>query len=137
MPLFESILVFDSQTPDAQLGALGGAWSERRFAGLCHTDYPLTVVADGDHELLLRIEYSRKRFDDAVVARMLGHLQTLLEGMAAHPHARLKDLPLLSTEERRQLVELWNQTSRSEEHTSELQSPCNLVCRLLLEKKKK
>src|SRR5256885_5492572 len=28
----------------------------------------------------------------------------------------------------------WN---RSEEHTSELQSPCNLVCRLLLEKKKR
>src|SRR2546426_1460921 len=28
-------------------------------------------------------------------------------------------------------------TERSEEHTSELQSPCNLVCRLLLEKKKK
>src|SRR5256885_9224075 len=27
-------------------------------------------------------------------------------------------------------------TGRSEEHTSELQSPCNLVCRLLLEKKK-
>src|SRR5256885_9614793 len=27
--------------------------------------------------------------------------------------------------------------SRSEEHTSELQSPCNLVCRLLLEKKKR
>src|SRR5256885_8647589 len=26
---------------------------------------------------------------------------------------------------------------RSEEHTSELQSPCNIVCRLLLEKKKK
>src|SRR5256885_8648114 len=26
---------------------------------------------------------------------------------------------------------------RSEEHTSELQSPCNLVCRLLLEKKKR
>src|SRR5256885_11959946 len=36
----------------------------------------------------------------------------------------------------------WNRGSafprfqRSEEHTSELQSPCNLVCRLLLEKKK-
>src|SRR5256885_13247547 len=29
----------------------------------------------------------------------------------------------------------WQQ-ARSEEHTSELQSPCNLVCRLLLEKKK-
>src|SRR5256885_10817362 len=32
----------------------------------------------------------------------------------------------------------WSQRTRlrSEEHTSELQSPCNLVCRLLLEKKK-
>src|SRR5256885_1940623 len=30
-----------------------------------------------------------------------------------------------------------HQQDRSEEHTSELQSPCNLVCRLLLEKKKK
>src|SRR3989454_10781568 len=30
-----------------------------------------------------------------------------------------------------------DQLQRSEEHTSELQSPCNLVCRLLLEKKKK
>src|SRR5256885_10608326 len=30
-----------------------------------------------------------------------------------------------------------NWCCRSEEHTSELQSPCNLVCRLLLEKKKK
>src|SRR5256885_15913593 len=29
-----------------------------------------------------------------------------------------------------------DQAHRSEEHTSELQSPCNLVCRLLLEKKK-
>src|SRR3989454_8316377 len=36
--------------------------------------------------------------------------------------------------------EAWDAYSRavrSEEHTSELQSPCNLVCRLLLEKKKK
>src|SRR2546426_2839811 len=35
------------------------------------------------------------------------------------------------------LVEEPGEDARSEEHTSELQSPCNLVCRLLLEKKKK
>src|SRR5256885_5032697 len=33
-------------------------------------------------------------------------------------------------------VEGYDAEIRSEEHTSELQSPCNLVCRLLLEKKK-
>src|SRR5256885_4646058 len=36
-----------------------------------------------------------------------------------------------------QSLEVFLHLSRSEEHTSELQSPCNLVCRLLLEKKKK
>src|SRR2546426_2564834 len=35
------------------------------------------------------------------------------------------------------VVELTFRSKRSEEHTSELQSPCNLVCRLLLEKKKR
>src|SRR5256885_3297517 len=46
----------------------------------------------------------------------------------------------LSAESLRLLVENSQGTpkvTRSEEHTSELQSPCNLVCRLLLEKKKK
>src|SRR5256885_10239425 len=41
--------------------------------------------------------------------------------------ARLRGAPLLLRR---------RQVARSEEHTSELQSPCNLVCRLLLEKKK-
>src|SRR5256885_7314008 len=39
--------------------------------------------------------------------------------------------------QRRPEVVLPQRLLRSEEHTSELQSPCNLVCRLLLEKKKK
>src|SRR5205807_3921149 len=54
------------------------------------------------------------------------------------------DQPLRSADGNVTLVfngEIFNQQElrselRSEEHTSELQSPCNLVCRLLLEKKK-
>src|SRR5256885_7991942 len=38
---------------------------------------------------------------------------------------------------RGQIQHVAESEQRSEEHTSELQSPCNLVCRLLLEKKKK
>src|SRR5256885_7196260 len=45
-------------------------------------------------------------------------------------------LPRNSTCRRIMPARYWAQ-DRSEEHTSELQSPCNLVCRLLLEKKKK
>src|SRR2546426_5578314 len=49
-------------------------------------------------------------------------------------HGGVQHLPLSpQIVERHCLRREW----RSEEHTSELQSPCNLVCRLLLEKKKK
>src|SRR2546426_5631777 len=47
------------------------------------------------------------------------------------PHADSWCTPSLSSTQRKS-----RRGSRSEEHTSELQSPCNLVCRLLLEKKK-
>src|SRR2546426_7228817 len=52
--------------------------------------------------------------------------------LGIHPRREHPDhRPLLRQGRRDPLPE------RSEEHTSELQSPCNLVCRLLLEKKKK
>src|SRR2546426_2691898 len=45
---------------------------------------------------------------------------------------------MIALGESQQAIDLVTLTDeRSEEHTSELQSPCNLVCRLLLEKKKK
>src|SRR3989454_8275196 len=49
-------------------------------------------------------------------------------------HRRRSDPPLRDTSARPRSP---GARRRSEEHTSELQSPCNLVCRLLLEKKKK
>src|ERR1039457_1564872 len=45
-------------------------------------------------------------------------------------------LYLAATKQNRKLKAVLARMERSEEHTSELQSPCNLVCRLLLEKKK-
>src|SRR2546426_10108983 len=49
---------------------------------------------------------------------------------------RTSEQPVLSHGDKIDVLMPLNQ-DRSEEHTSELQSPCNLVCRLLLEKKKK
>src|SRR2546426_348461 len=43
---------------------------------------------------------------------------------------------IAAVERRHESLEQPGEPARSEEHTSELQSPCNLVCRLLLEKKK-
>src|SRR5256885_10260830 len=50
--------------------------------------------------------------------------------------ARLRRLLFRRADPLVQAREAPRRPPRSEEHTSELQSPCNLVCRLLLEKKK-
>src|SRR5256885_10963312 len=49
----------------------------------------------------------------------------------------LSPLPFRDPDRLVMIFEHFRDPSRSEEHTSELQSPCNLVCRLLLEKKKR
>src|SRR5256885_6022664 len=49
----------------------------------------------------------------------------------------LPRFPINDASAKHRLLHYVGNVARSEEHTSELQSPCNLVCRLLLEKKKK
>ena len=50
------------------------------------------------------------------IARMAGHLQTLLEGVVADPAQRLSQLPLLRADERQQLLVEWNATHMDYPH---------------------
>src|SRR3989454_5839880 len=61
----------------------------------------------------------------------------LLVAKTEAAHRRLATMIEQRRVERIYAAVAWGHLARSEEHTSELQSPCNLVCRLLLEKKKK
>jgi len=56
------------------------------------------------------LEYATDLFEAATITRLIGHFQTLLEGIAARPEARLSELPLLTERERRQLLVEWNNT---------------------------
>src|SRR6202035_1747627 len=55
------------------------------------------------------IEYSTDLFEAATVRRLIGHLQVLLEGMAADGERRVAELPLLTAGERHQLVAGWSE----------------------------
>ena len=103
-PLFESIVVYDHESLDTRLRALGGAWERRHFEYIGQTNYPLALIAYGDDAMLLRLEYSRKRFADATVERMLGHLVRALEGLADSEARHLREVTLLSPRERATLV---------------------------------
>src|SRR2546426_3244360 len=64
---------------------------------------------------------------------------TLFRSLAVHRRDTVKPVGRRRRRQRPEGPALLGQEidRRSEEHTSELQSPCNLVCRLLLEKKKR
>jgi amino acid adenylation domain-containing protein len=72
-------------------------------------EFHLWVVPEGLAGPLL---YNTDLFERATIERMLTHFQTLLEGIAGNPDARLSELPLLTKQERMQ-VQQWS-TSESE-----------------------
>src|SRR5256885_10265003 len=65
------------------------------------------------------------------------HLDSMVRVQAGRLRTKVTEYYASEGPDDQVMVELPKGTYRSEEHTSELQSPCNLVCRLLLEKKKK
>ncbi|NJR39397.1 MAG: amino acid adenylation domain-containing protein [Leptolyngbyaceae cyanobacterium CSU_1_4] len=58
------------------------------------------------------ISYSTDLFDQDRISRLVGHFQTLLEGIVSHPNTRISDLPLLTATEHQQLFVEWNQTDK-------------------------
>jgi len=111
-PLFDTLFVFEERILDTVLKSQGGAWLGRDFKIVRKTNFPLFLVAYGEDELLLEIEFDRRRFDDLAADRMLGHLATMLRAFAADPARRLADVPMLTEAERRQLLVTWNDTAR-------------------------
>jgi amino acid adenylation domain-containing protein len=110
-PLFETLLAFENYPVDAS--GLRQRSSVLQIQGLRvdeRTNYPVTVVATPGPKLSLRAIYDRERFDDETIVRMLGHLTTMLEGIAARPEETLSELPLLTEGERHQVLVEWNAT---------------------------
>ncbi|MDN5863891.1 MAG: amino acid adenylation domain-containing protein [Gammaproteobacteria bacterium] len=102
MPLFESVVVYDHCSLDVQMESEHA--SGRHFEYLGQTNFPLALIAYGDDEMLLRLEYARRRFSDTAVERMLEHLVMLLAGLAGGRAERIRDLDLLTETEREALT---------------------------------
>jgi natural product biosynthesis luciferase-like monooxygenase protein len=111
-PLFQSIIVFTPRLVGSLLREQGGAWLQRDIEFRERTNYPLTLFAYQEDELLLKLSYDRTRFSGGAIGRLLRQLTTALEGMAADPERRLGEVPVLPPEERERLLEDWNQTGR-------------------------
>jgi len=72
-------------------------------------DLSLEMV-EAKESILGVFKYNTDLFDVATIARMTGHLQTLLKGIIADPGQRLSDLPILTEAEQHQILVEWNDT---------------------------
>lgn len=115
MPLFESIVLFENFPIEAlQRQYEGFTLSNFRVVSQEHgTNYPLNLIVYPLTELSLRLLYNRRCFADEAIARMLGHLQTLLEQFAMAADRSLATFSLLTNAEQQQLLVQWNSTGVS------------------------
>ena len=111
VPLFESLVVFENYPVDQVLRESKVNLELHNVTAFDQTNYPLTAIAIPGSELEFKICCDRRRFSSATITRMLGHFQTLLQGMVTNPDVQLQDLPLLTQPEQHQLLVEWNNTA--------------------------
>lgn len=110
--LFDSIVVFENYELNSALRSQGGRWQNLEVRLEEQTNFPLTLLGYADTELLLKLQYDQQKFDYDKIRRMLGHLETLLSSMANEPWQCVGELPLLTADERHQMLIEWNHTQR-------------------------
>ncbi|MGB7923894.1 MAG: condensation domain-containing protein, partial [Pyrinomonadaceae bacterium] len=109
-PLFQVMFAFENAA--AETAAKPGYLTVRPLKFNNETakyDLTLALVDDGQ-DLAGTLEYNTDLFETATAARLINHFEQLLEGIAADPHQRISQLPLLTEAERRQLLNERNDT---------------------------
>jgi amino acid adenylation domain-containing protein len=114
-PLFQVMFAFDN-APRGTMSLPGLTLAPiEAESGIARFDLTLLMTEEAGG-LAGSVQYNTDLFDAATIERLLGHLQTLLEGIVADPKQPIAGLPLLTAAERRQLLVDWNATSRAYPH---------------------
>nr|WP_281404395.1 non-ribosomal peptide synthase/polyketide synthase [Pyxidicoccus fallax] len=108
-PLFQVKLVLQN-TPDIEL-RVPGLTFRSADSGTGSAKFDLTLsIQEAPEGMACIADYSTDLFDAGTMARMLEHLQVLLEAAVAQPDTRLSSLPLLTTAEHQRVLVEWNDT---------------------------
>ncbi|MGW7792214.1 AMP-binding protein, partial [Streptomyces tricolor] len=111
-PLVQALVVQQTALPEPPLSG-GVRFTEHPLPRpAARFDLVLEFTPDTDGGCVLTAEFTTDLFEAATVARLTAHLHRLLEGMADGPGRTLAELPLLSAEEQRTLVDAWNPPAR-------------------------
>ena len=121
-PLYQIMFNFhDSAMPSMEFPDLSG-FIEYPHNGSAKFDLNVIVepraevrlgkaLKESGETIMVHWEYSTALFDETTIRRMMGHFQTLLEGIVTDPQQPVSTLPLLTVAQRDQLVVQYNQTA--------------------------
>ena len=85
--------------------------SSARVAGEKNASFDLALTIEhNDDKLIANLGYNSELFDAGTAQRMSAHFCKLLSACVAHPDTSIDQLPLMSDDERRMVVQTWNQT---------------------------
>ena len=109
-PLFQVLLTLEPPMPETQEGWTAALTQSEIDTGISKFDLCLELD-DRPSGIVGRFKYSSDLFESETVARMAGHLTTLLQSIVANPDQRISRLPVLTSPERQQICVQWNETS--------------------------
>jgi amino acid adenylation domain-containing protein len=111
-PLFQVMFVLQNvPLPTPQLSDISLTFAEGDNGS---AKFDLTLfMEDTEQGLVATLEYNTDLFNADTIHRMLGHFQTLLQGIVSNPNIGIAELPLLTEPERHQLLVEWNNTQRN------------------------
>ncbi|MFZ0538614.1 MAG: condensation domain-containing protein, partial [Candidatus Sulfotelmatobacter sp.] len=108
-PLFQVMFTFQN-IPKQVFEIPGLRIKEMGFeAGIAKFD--LSAEVWENDEFHCQIEYNTDLFEQSTIRRMLAHFETLLSTVVENPDLTVAQIPIMSTEERQQVLVDWNQTA--------------------------
>ncbi len=113
LPLFKSIFVFENYPVDSSVINQMMSFKISNVQSFERTNYPLTVVSAPGEKIGIDIAFETAMFNSATIERMLHHLETMLVDISHNPNKQISDISLLTTSEKKIILEDWNQTNIS------------------------
>jgi amino acid adenylation domain-containing protein len=110
--LYEALYIFHNSSCNGYFHAKGGRWKNIDIQEYNQNSYPITFLAFADDEILLRLEYDKRRFEEWMITRMLKSIRVILKHLVETPKAVALNLPYLSDDEIAERA-AWNDTQRN------------------------
>jgi non-ribosomal peptide synthetase component F len=126
-PIFQTMMVWHQVCRWAEhgkcLAGLQAVGGKRKDSVLDAKFETLLNMADQDSNGVMQcsIEYNSDLYDQSSIERMAAHLRNLSQQLVQYPDRPMSELHMLSAEEERQVLEVWNATSQKWRETSTAQ----------------